>query len=513
MRRRARRCGGRGGVHFPLQPGISYNAFMRIQPAGIQCLSVREIEAIVDQAIRILDEIGMKIESPMICQRLADAGARWDGDAHLSLPRSVIEGHLQAERQQPPAPLQVMDERRISGSVGCYPLRWLDPADGKIKRHTVRSCADLTRIADAIPNIDGIGSVGTPGDVPALLQPLWMRFFSWRYAQNKISNSYTIMDARLCPYIAEFVETVAAMEPTQGGVKRFFRAENYLISPLHYARAEAQQFEWFVEHGYRMTIGNLISAGGTAPVTLAGAISLGLAEMFALSLLHKVFYGDRGLYLHTGISPLDMRTGALPYGRPELVLCSAALSQIARHLGALDEGSLGHGTTAKAADIECGLNKGFEVAMQLAMLGKVHWHFGIFSIDEVYDPALMVIENEFLEGMKRVARGFEVNEETLAFDVIKEVGIGGQFLGHPHTHEHFRQELWLPELFNGAVYESWLGAGGRPILDRARDKVLSILATHHPRGIKEETERALLALLGKYARTLGLPSAKPDLPG
>lgn len=486
---------------------------MRLQPSGIHCLEVREIEAIVSQAIRILDEIGMQIESPMICQRLADAGATWDGRGdHILFPRKVIEGHLQTERQQTPAPLQYMDERRISGGVGSYPLRWVDPADGKVKFHTVRSCADLTRIADAIANIDGIGSVGTPSDIPALLQPLWMRFVSWRYAQNKISNSYTIMDARLCPYIAEFVETVSAMEPAQGGVKRFFRAENYLISPLHYARAEAQQFEWFVQHGYRMTIGNLISAGGTAPVTLAGAISLGLAEMFALSLLHKVFYGDRGLSLYTAISPLDMRQGAMPYGRPEAYLCSAAISQIAGHLGALDEGSTARGTTAKAADIECGLNKGFAAGMELAMLGRVHWHFGIFSIDEIYDPALMVIENEFLDGLKRVARGFEVNEQTLAYDAIREVGIGGQFLGHPHTHEHFRNELWLPDLFNGANYEAWLSAGGRSILARARDKVLAILASHHPRGISEKTEAALLSLLQKYAKELKLPAAQPDLP-
>jgi trimethylamine--corrinoid protein Co-methyltransferase len=202
----------------------------------------------------------------------------------------------------------------------------------------------------------------------------------------------------------------------------------------------------------------------------------------------------------------------LPYGRPEVFLCSAAISQIARHLGALDEGSVGRGTTAKAADVECGLNKGFEAGMELALLGKVSWHFGIFSIDEVYDPALMVIENEFLESMKRVARGFEVNENTLAFDVIKEVGIGGQFLGHPHTHENFRQELWLPEFFNGAIYESWRGAGGKAILDRARERILAILATHHPRGIREQTEQALLTLLEKYARTLGLPAAKPSLP-
>jgi trimethylamine--corrinoid protein Co-methyltransferase len=209
-----------------------------------------------------------------------------------------------------------------------------------------------------------------------------------------------------------------------------------------------------------------------------------------------------------------MRTGCMPYGRPEQTLTALAMSQIADALGALDAGIVGHGTAAKGADIEAGLNKGFAAGLQLALFGRVEWHFGIFSTDEIYDPRLIIIENEFVDSLKRLARGFEVTKDTLAYDVIREVGPGGQFLSHPHTLEHFRKELWLPDLFNGMYLEGWMAAGRPDILNRAREKVLEILQTHHPRGIRPETQEKLLSLLDRFAADLGLADYRrpADLP-
>ncbi len=485
---------------------------MRLTPQGVRCLSESEIQAIVDTSLNILDEIGMIIESPFICQRFVEAGAAWDGQTRLKFPRSLMRRYIESQRRENfPAP--VPREPHVGGSIGSYPMRYLDPYDRTIKLHTARSVADLTRLADAVPNIDGIGSCGVPSDISPLLQPLWMRFISWRYAE-KLSNSYVLWDHRLCPLIAEFAETVSAMEPQNGGVKRYFRGENYIITPLRYAREEALQFEWFYQHGYRVTVGNLPSIGGSAPSTMAGAVALGLAESLVINFWQHVFYGDKGLYVACAIPPLDMRTGCMPYGRPEQTLTALAMSQIADAIGALDTGSTGHGTAAKGPNIEAGLNKGFGAGMQLALFGDVDWHFGIFSTDEIYDPRLILIENEFVDSLRRISRGFEVTPETLAYDVIREVGAGGQFLSHPHTHEHFRQELWLPDLFNGMYMEGWMAAGRPEILERARDKVLDILASHHPRGIKPETEEALLSLMDKYAAELNLTDyVRPtDLP-
>ena len=485
---------------------------MRLKAQNLDCMTTSEMEAIIEYAIRILDEVGMKIESKAMCEHLAAHGARWDGEFRVHFPRKLIQEHLANGRRpagRPPQP-----EYRSGGGISGYPIRYFDPHQCKVVRHTARTVADLTRLADFMPNIDGIGSVGVPDDIPPLLRPFWMRLLTWRYAGQTLSNSYVIWDAKLCPHILEFVQAVAEMEPQQGGMERWLRAHNYLISPLTYSHSEAEQFVWFWSRGHRCDIGNLLSIGGSTPVTLAGAVGMGLAEAIALSVLHKAFYGDKGLHLHSSMSPLDMRSGYMPYGRPEQILTSIASAQICEYLGTDDAPAIHGGTAAKGADIECGLNKGFVAAMQIAMFGDIRFNYGLHSTDEVTDPRQVVIENEFVNMLKRMQKGFEVSERTLPLDVVKEVGPGGTFLDHPHTMDNFRDELWRPELFSGMSWEAFAGGGSEGILERARLKVLHILETYHPRGIKEQTEDKLLGLIDRYAEKLGISDYKrPALSG
>jgi len=484
---------------------------MRLPTGRLECLSEAEVLAVTDCALRVLDEVGMVIESEPMCRHLAEHGAVWDGRPRLTFPRALMEGYINAQRREdPPDPTGGFS---YEGGISGYPLRWLDPADLQVKLHTAHSVADLTRLADHCANITGIGSVGVPSDVPPPLRPLLMRLIAWRYAGQTLSNSYVVWDARLCPHILELVQAVADMEPEQGGMERWLRVSNYMISPLRYARAEAEQFEWFWTRGQPFHVGNLISVGGAAPVTLAGAVALNLAENLALSFLHHAFFAREGLHLSGRAAPLDMRTGNMPYGRPEEALTALALSQIDNYYSGGSGGSAGHGTAAKGLDVEAGLNKGFGAGLQMGLCGRLTWTFGLYSTDEVTDPRFVVIEDEFVGSLRRLARGFEVNDATLAFEAIKDVGPGGSFLGHPHTAEHFREELWQARLFNGQSWEGWLAAGGKSILETAREKVLDILAGYHPRGIRAETEAALLGLIDGAADTLGISDyERPPLP-
>jgi trimethylamine--corrinoid protein Co-methyltransferase len=482
---------------------------MRFAARRVDFLEEREIKDIVNYSLRILDEIGLKIEHPRMCERLAAAGAVWDGESGVRFPRKLVESHIETERSREP----VKDDFTCNCGISSYPLNWLDPVDLKVKPHTARSTALVTIIADYLENVTGIGSVGVPSDIPPLLRPFWMRLVDWRYAQQTLANSYVIWDKDLCPFILEFTKTVVEMEPDKGGMKRYWRAHNYFVSPLHYAKEEAETFMWFHDRGERCTIGNLTSIGGTMPVTIAGAVGLALAESLAISFIMKTFYGDKGLSLGAGVVPLDMRTGIMPYGRPEQTLGSLAMTQVVNYLGSPSRGNAGHGTTSKLPDVECGYTKGMTAALQIALLGKLDYSIGVYSVDEITDPRLMVVDNEFVDGLKRLARGFEVSERTLPFDVVKEVGPGGSFLTHPHTFEHFREEMWLPDLFSGESLEAWKAHGSQGIMDKARVKVLEILDTYHPRGIKPETEEKLLSLIDGYAKKLGITDYKrPKMP-
>jgi len=92
----------------------------------------------------------------------------------------------------------------------------------------------------------------------------------------------------------------------------------------------------------------------------------------------------------------------------------------------------------------------------------------------------LVIDDEWIDYLNRIFRSFEVSRETLAIDVIKEVGIGGLFAGEEHTVNHFRDELWVPTLFNREPWGSWVTLGRKTIEERAATRVEELLGRHYP---------------------------------
>jgi trimethylamine--corrinoid protein Co-methyltransferase len=108
----------------------------------------------------------------------------------------------------------------------------------------------------------------------------------------------------------------------------------------------------------------------------------------------------------------------------------------------------------------------------------------------------MIIDNEFVGALRRFVRGFEVNEETLAFDLIKEVGPGGCFLNTDHTVRHFRAEQWEPEIFSRQQFSAWMQSGSRSDVDIALDIYRDIQARPDPpTHISDDTEKALLDII------------------
>ena len=92
-----------------------------------------------------------------------------------------------------------------------------------------------------------------------------------------------------------------------------------------------------------------------------------------------------------------------------------------------------------------------------------------------------MIDNEWASAIDHIFRlGFEVNEETLALNVIKDVGIGGNYLAEEHTVRHMRETYWPGVIFNQKSWDAWMEDGGKDVYAAAHKKVQQILAKHYP---------------------------------
>jgi len=118
---------------------------------------------------------------------------------------------------------------------------------------------------------------------------------------------------------------------------------------------------------------------------------------------------------------------------------------------------------------------------------------GLGGLGGTTSPEAMVIDNEIVDYVLRFTRGFEVNDATLAVDVIHKVGPGGNFLGEKHTLEHFR-ERWMSRIDIGSL-ATWEKKGIESIGKLANQKVKEILATHKPEPLPEDVDREISRIL------------------
>jgi trimethylamine--corrinoid protein Co-methyltransferase len=108
--------------------------------------------------------------------------------------------------------------------------------------------------------------------------------------------------------------------------------------------------------------------------------------------------------------------------------------------------------------------------------------------------ALLMLDDELCGAALRLARGIEVDDASLALDVIKRIGYSGNYLAESHTVQRFRKEHYIPTILPRDSYEGWEQTGGRLALDHAKDRVREILAGHQPRDL----EPAMVQELDEY---------------
>jgi trimethylamine--corrinoid protein Co-methyltransferase len=385
----------------------------------------------------------------------------------------------------------------VSANAGVYHGLYHDPETGKLLPWTEERLASYFALANALPNVDGCTVLGSRLPVPAPLEPLYERYTSWKYGA---AEGGSIDLDEVCPYLLELYQVYA--EARGLPLNAVFRANVYLVPPMKLGRHEAYQVAYFWERGLHVGIGDMYAMGASAPVTLAGAVTLNLAEQLALCMLYSALYHTKRLHLGSSLSPLDMRTLIYPFGRPESVVANLMTAQLARFYGAA---YFGHGglTTAKLPSAEAGFQKAY-TAIPILLAGGSFWmDAGLLSADQVYSPVQMILDDEFLGALKHLCTDFEISEETLALDTILEAGPGGHYIDQLHTARHFRHEQWQPQLWSRTMLAPWLEAGGKLDVDLARERALDFNQARGPaRHISPALEEDVLDVIDRARRAL-----------
>ena len=243
-------------------------------------------------------------------------------------------------------------------------------------------------------------------------------------------------------------------------------------------------------------------SGATAPITLAGAITVGNAEALSGLVMHQLRCKGAPVISGFGMSTLDMKTTACVYGCPEYRLAISACSDLYHYYGIPMWGTAG-ASDAHCLDEQAGMEWGISL-LTAALDGSNLIHdVGYLGQGLVGHPAALVICAETINYVKRFLRGFDIDDMAISMDVIREVGPMGGFIDTRHTFENFRKEHWQPELCNRFTLERWKSAGRKSLADKAVEKARMILKEHEVKPLGGGVQEALDAIRNRAVEELG----------
>jgi trimethylamine--corrinoid protein Co-methyltransferase len=227
-----------------------------------------------------------------------------------------------------------------------------------------------------------------------------------------------------------------------------------------------------------VVIAALMMAGSTGPVTLAGVLASQTAELLAGVALTQMISPGTPVVFGSTSTNIDMKSGALAIGSPELSQLIVAHGQLARHYG-LPSRSGGALSDASYPDAQAG----FESMMSLLTTFNSGIDFvlhagGILSSYLAFSYEKFVLDDEMCGMVRRFHQGITVEPDTLAYDVIANVGPGGNYLMEMHTVKRCRKEFWRPALCDRAGLEAWMQGGRQTAVDRARQRWETLVAEH-----------------------------------
>ncbi len=463
----------------------------------LNVLRPEDVEEVYSATMEVLERTGVRVDHPRALELLDGAGARVDGnlvripdwmvkDALQKAPSRIVLGNRNGER------LVKLERNRswFGASLDC--IDYLEPFTRERRRFLLEDSRVTATLLDALPNYAWGMTFGMADDVPAE--------FADRLVLKE-AMTHSVKPMVFCCQDSESLRDIYEMALIiSGGEKQFLKAPTIVmlvdpISPLTLTANNLDKMIFCAEKGIPQICYGAPQAGSTAPASFAGAVVQGTAESLSGLVITQMVRQGAPFVYGAFATIMDMRTTIFSYGAPEMILMGAALAQMAQHIKLPYFGTAGC-SDAKLPDSQATAEATLSCQSAALSGANLIHDCGLLDHGCLASPAFMVLVNEVLYMIHQFTRGILVDEETLAVDVIHQVGPGGHFMGEEHTMKYFR-EVWYSNLFDRSNYESWLEQGGRRFQERLREQTLQRME-HRPQPLPEATAKELDRLARRW---------------
>jgi trimethylamine---corrinoid protein Co-methyltransferase len=457
-------------------------------------LSETQLNLLHDASLRILAGTGVRFFCREALEMFRRAGAQVSDDTLVRIPHGLVEQALKSA----PRAITIFDRdgspaMRL-GEGGCHvgtgsdcAFIW-DPATGARRKAVLADVVDGVRLVDGLPGLDFLMSMFLPSDVPASryercqlkamleesTKPIvfcGIEEASTRWAVQMAAEAAGGPDALgERPFVLNYINTVSALRHNEESVQRLLYAAARGI-PTIYAPANCR--------------------GTTAPMSVAGMMALGNAGQLAgLVLSQFAREGSPFILNHPSVGAMDWRWMRDLFVSPDK---GPAGCELAARYG-LPVFTSGGCSDSKLFDAQAAAEAALSLFAAMASGASMVQNAGYLDSATTGSLELMALVSEMAGWLRRYLRDVEVSEETLAVDLIGQVGPDGDFLATEHTARHLRED-WLPALFDRAGFEAWEEQGRQTLEQRAGARVRELVGGHRARPLPQRVRDALSAMV------------------
>ena len=468
--------------------------------ARITYLTDDEKQFIHEKTLEVLGEVGVAYNTPKAIDLLEAAGAQVDRDALTAkLGWDVIEPALKT------VPSQVLlagrdgthdvvlgGDRLLCTSDGMTTYRY-DDLTGERRAGTADDLAVITRLSDALPEIDYLWPTIQAGDADEELMPLVMQATVVRNSVKHVQDE--VRTPEMVGPILEIYETACGAPLTE---RPYFSVTNCTIAPLQHDREMTEAGLQLCKRGVPIFVLPMPQVGTTGPGTVLSDCIVNMAELLSGIVLYQLAEPGCATISGVGAGVADMRTGGYIAAGPEIGLINMICIEMSRFYG-LPTQATGMSSDAKAANFQAG-SEGGMTALVAALLGADSL-IAAGGLDGVQQSSLakIVLDCDQIGALQRYRRPEVIDEAHALLDDIKAVGIGGHFLGRKSTRQFGRTEVWRPAVFQRGTFDEFRE---RPLVEQAVERANEVLAAYEPRPLSDEAERHIDEVIRAYDATI-----------
>jgi trimethylamine--corrinoid protein Co-methyltransferase len=452
-------------------------------------------ERIHETSAALLEDPGVRIEHQAIYDQLLKRGGRPGNDAFVvRLPREMVAEYLALAPKQ--FALTDRRGRQTVLSARSEPIYWSCPGVGLWRNGTHRpftssDMADVARLMQHLDNVHAVFGMSMDDVPPAARDIVGLNVI----AQNSSKH------IRVLCFSPAGAKMLAEVRPVIGD-HAWFSIGFTAHGPLRWTNLALEIFCATAGHGIPTSINGEPMAGVSGPVTLAGTGAVGNAEILAGIVVNQVLEPGRPCLYNLGLAHVfDMRTAVAVTGGPENALFARMSGQMGRFYD-LPSASWAS-TESMCPDSQAALEKMLGFQTHAAAGVSCIWGVGQLESEMTISPAQAVVDDEMISFARRLRRGYDVAEASLAVDVTRQVGIAGSFLDHDHTLRHFREEFFEPQVLFRRRRQDWTAVGSPRLDERAEQIATELMARPVEAGMSDEQARALSAMMEKFVRRVG----------